>query len=67
MLFFADITRRMRNCAPERVIQYSRDVRDQAVKPRRNGSSAFAEYDGCPHDVQNKNKQAKKVLGRERR
>ena len=45
-IFFAVITRLVRNCALGRVIQYSRDVDARTVKPRRTGYSAFAEYDG---------------------
>ena len=45
-ILFAVITRFVRNCALERVIQYSRDADARTVKPRCTGYSAFAEYDG---------------------
>ena len=45
------IVRLVRNCALGRTIQYSRDADDRTERPRRTGSSAFAEDDrgvwGC--------------------
>ena len=43
------IVRLVRDCALGRTIQYSRDADDRTERPRRTGSSAFAEDDsfGC--------------------
>ena len=36
----------VRNCAPVRVIQYSRDINDRIDRPQRTGCPAFAGHDG---------------------
>ena len=40
------VIRLVRNCALRRTTQYSRDSSDRTDRPRRTGSSAFAEDDG---------------------
>jgi len=62
----AVITRLVRNCALERVIQYSRDFSDSTETPRRTGYPAFAGYDGT-RGQDNVASNKTKVRSRERR